>query len=62
VWLLKQVAIATNIRQDLEVVFKGNMELVDDIMTLAIFPYITGLNTAESCIGKEYLRHHHQET
>jgi transposase len=41
VWLMEQVAIATNIRQDLEVVFKGNLELVEDIITLAIYPYLT---------------------
>ena len=42
VWLLEQVALKTGIRQDLEVVFNGNSELVDDILTLAMFPYLTG--------------------
>jgi len=41
IWLLEQVAKATGIRQDLEKVFDGNKEMVDDIMTLAIFPYLT---------------------
>jgi hypothetical protein len=41
VWLLEQVALKTGIRQDLERVFEGNRELVDDIITLAMFPYIT---------------------
>ncbi len=41
VWLLEQVAKATGIRQDLEKVFEGNKEMVDDILTLAIFPYLT---------------------
>jgi transposase len=41
IWLLEQVAIKTNIRQDLEAVFDGNLEIVDDILTLAIFPYLT---------------------
>jgi len=41
IWLLEQVAIKTGIRQDLENVFSGNRELVDDIMTLAMFPYLT---------------------
>jgi hypothetical protein len=41
VWLMEQVALATNIRQNLEVVFKGDLELVDDIITLAIYPYLT---------------------
>jgi hypothetical protein len=42
IWLLEQVAIKTGIRQDLEKVFEGNKALVNDIMTLAIFPYLTG--------------------
>jgi hypothetical protein len=41
VWLLEQIAAKTGIRQDLETVFNGNSEIVDDIITLAIFPYIT---------------------
>jgi len=41
IWLLEQIAKKTGIRQDLEVVFSGNGEIVDDIITLAIFPYIT---------------------
>jgi transposase len=41
IWLLEQVALKTGIRQDLEKVFSGNREIVDDIITLAIFPYLT---------------------
>ena len=41
VWLLEQVAAKTGIRQDLEKVFQGNREIVDDIITLAVFPYLT---------------------
>ena len=41
VWLLEQVAIKTGIRHDLEAVFNGNREIVDDILTLAMFPYLT---------------------
>jgi hypothetical protein len=44
IWLLEQVAIKTGVRQDLEAVFKGNQEVVDDIMTLAMFPYLTKFN------------------
>ena len=44
IWLLEQVAIKTGIRQDLEVVFDGNREIVDDILTLAMFPYLTKFN------------------
>jgi transposase len=41
IWLLEQVARKTGIRQDLEVVFNGNSEIVNDILTLAMFPYLT---------------------
>ena len=41
IWLLEQIAQKTGIRQDLVKVFSGNKEIVDDIMTLAYFPYIT---------------------
>lgn len=44
IWLLEQVAIRTGVRQDLEAVFNGNRELVDDIITLSIFPYLTKFN------------------
>jgi hypothetical protein len=41
IWLLEQIAEKTGIRKDLETVFDGNREFVDDIITLAIFPYVT---------------------
>jgi transposase len=43
IWLLEQVADKTGIRQDLEKVF-GNKGTVDDIMTLAMFPYLTNFS------------------
>lgn len=42
IWLLEQVASITGIRQDLNSVFMGNSEFVDDLLTLAIYPYLTG--------------------
>lgn len=42
VWLLEQVALKTGIRQDLSRVFEGNAELVNDILTLSFFPFLTG--------------------
>jgi hypothetical protein len=42
IWLLEQIAKKTGIRSDLEVVFNRNFELVDDLLTLAMFPYLTG--------------------
>ena len=44
IWLLEQVARTTGIRQDLDAVFNGNREIVDDILTLAMFPYLTKFN------------------
>jgi hypothetical protein len=44
IWLLEQVAEATGIRKDLEKVFPGNKKKVDDILTLAVFPYVTGFS------------------
>lgn len=44
IWLLEQIANETGIRKDLETVFHGNHEMVDDILTLAMFPYITQFN------------------
>jgi hypothetical protein len=42
IWLLEQVATKTGVREDLEAVFHGNTEIVDDLPTLAMFPYLTG--------------------
>ena len=44
IWLLEHVAEQTGIRQDLEAVFRGNSELADDLLTLAMFPYLTGFS------------------
>jgi hypothetical protein len=41
IWLLEQVAVKTGVRQDLLAVFTENREIVDDILTLAMFPYLT---------------------
>lgn len=40
-WLMEQIALQTGVRKDLEEVFDGNKDMVDDIMTLAMFPYLT---------------------
>ena len=42
VWLLEQVAEKTGLRADLMRVFDKNKELVDDILTLSFYPYLTG--------------------
>lgn len=41
IWLLERIAEKTKIRRDLEVVFDGNKEMVDAILSLAMFPYLT---------------------
>ena len=40
VWLMEQIAEKTRIRKDLLEVFDQNEEIVDDIMTLAMYPYL----------------------
>jgi len=44
IWLLERIAEKTGIRKDLEAVFDGNKEMVNDVMTLAMYPYVTGFN------------------
>ncbi len=44
IWLLEQIAHVTGIRRDLEDVFDGNKDMVDDVMTLAMFPYLTNFS------------------
>ncbi|MDO5139453.1 MAG: transposase, partial [Oscillospiraceae bacterium] len=41
IWLLEQLSSKLGIRKDLMVVFDGNEEMVNDILTLAYFPIIT---------------------
>lgn len=41
VWLLEQIASKSGLRKDLESVFEGNKDMVDAILTLAMFPLIT---------------------
>jgi hypothetical protein len=42
IWLLEQIAESTGLYKDLLTVFEGNKALVNDILTLAMFPYVTG--------------------
>jgi len=44
IWFLQQVAEKVGLYKDLMSVFDGNKEMVDDVLTLAIFPYITEFN------------------
>lgn len=40
-WLLEQIATKTGVREDLDETFDGNKDMVNDILTAAMFPYIT---------------------
>ena len=44
VWLLEQIARKVGIYDDLMKVFDKNKEVVNDILTLAIYPYLTGFS------------------
>lgn len=43
-WLLEQISDNVGLTKDLASVFDGNMEMVDDVLTLSFFPYLTGFN------------------
>ena len=43
-WFLDRVAEATGVREDLVKTFGGNREIVDDILTMAYFPFIDNLS------------------
>lgn len=44
VWFLLQIAELKHVREDLMVTFEYNSSVVNDILTLAIFPYLTRKN------------------
>ena len=56
VWLMERVAEKTKIREDLEKVFEGNKEKVDDIMTLAMFPYISNYSYSRLARWQRYTK------
>ena len=56
VWLMERVAEKTKIREDLEKVFEGNKEKVDDIMTLAMFPYISSYSYSRLARWQRYTK------
>ncbi len=41
IWLLEQIAEKLGLRADLRAVFDGNEEMVDMVLTLAMFPYLS---------------------
>ena len=43
-WLLDRVAEKTGLLADLKKVFNGNMEMVNDVLTLAYYPFIDNLS------------------
>jgi len=44
IWLLERIAENTGLRKDLLSVFDGNAEMVNDVLTLAYYPIVTGNN------------------
>lgn len=44
IWLLERIADTAGLRKDLMAVFGGNAEMVNDILTLAYYPIVTGNN------------------
>lgn len=44
IWLLEKIAETTGIKQDLLCVFDENKEIVNDILTLAMYPYVSTHN------------------
>ena len=44
VWLLERIADKVGLRKDLMAVFGGNVEMVNDVLTLAYYPILTGNN------------------
>ena len=56
VWLMEQVAKATGVTEDLEQVFDGNKEIVGDILTLAMYPYITNFSYNRLARWQEYTK------
>lgn len=43
-WFLDKVAQKTGIKDDLKIVFGDNMEMVNDILTLAFYPFVENLS------------------
>lgn len=46
-WLLDRVAEKTGVKEDLKKVFGGNMEMVDDVLTLAYYPFVDNLSYSQ---------------
>lgn len=43
-WFLDRVAERTGVTEDLKKVFGGNMEMVEDVLTMAYFPFVDNLS------------------
>ena len=43
-WFLDRVAEKTGVTEDLKKVFGGNMEMVEDVLTMAYFPFVDNLS------------------
>ena len=56
VWFLLQIAYKIKLIEDLNIVFEYNEQAVNDILTLAIFPYITQRNFDRCSKWQEYTK------
>lgn len=55
-WLLDRVAERTGVRADLLKVFGGNTEIVDDILTMAYYPFLDNLSYNHLCQWQREVR------
>lgn len=55
-WLLWEVAVKKHVVQDLLTVFDNNQSRVNDIMTLAMFPVLTGWNYSQTERWQRYTK------
>lgn len=56
VWFLLQIAEQYGIIEDLRIVFEYNDNIVNDILTLAIFPYLTKFNFNHTASWQKYTK------
>lgn len=55
-WLLNQVAVKTGLMDDLRTVFGGNMEMVNDVLTLAYFPFIDNITYSQLALWQREVK------
>ena len=56
VWLLEQLAVQLHLRSDLEQVFEGNMEMVDAVLSLAMYSIVMDKSFSHMADAQEDVR------